>query len=337
MFSQSDNADAGWSEPPAWDAAVDAIKSSSSVLLIAHVTPDADALGSAIALGLALEQLEKHVVVSVGEPGFSIPDTLDFLPGAHLVVAPDMVGTPDLVISCDTASIERLGSLAEVLASAPQSLALDHHPSFSGFADLHIVIPTAAATAQIALELIDRLGVPLDREIATAVYCGLVTDTGSFKFHATTGDTLRMAARLFDTGIDHTSLARKLFDDEPIVALKMMAHAVERAVLVPEAAKGRGFVYTSISIDQRGDQTELAMERVIEAIRRTAEAEVAAVFKQADDGRWKGSLRSKTDVSVGAVAIALGGGGHKYAAGFTGTTDLDETIALVMAEINRAK
>lgn len=337
MFARSDTPHAGWPNPPMWDAAVDAINASSSVLLIAHVTPDADALGSAIALGLAIKSLGKDVVVSVGEPGFAIPETLNFLPGSDLVVSPDGVGNPDLVISCDTASIERLGTLAAVLEQAPVSLALDHHPSFSGFGDIHLVIPSAAATAQIVLDLIDRLGVELDRDIATAVYCGLVTDTGSFKFHATTGDTLRMAARLFDTGIDHTSLARKLFDDEPFVALQMMAHAVERASLVPEAAGNRGVVYTSISIEERGNQTELAMERVIEAIRRTAEAEVAAVFKQADDGRWKGSLRSKTDVSVGAIAIALGGGGHKYAAGFTGTTDLAETISLVMAELDRVK
>lgn len=323
----------GWDMAPNWDDAVSAITSASRVLLIAHVTPDADALGSAIALGLAIKKLNKDVTVSVGEPGFTIPETLDFMPGADMVVAPEHVGSPDLVISCDTASIERLGTLADVIRKAPVSLALDHHPSFNGFGDIHLVIPSAAATAQIALDLIDRLGVELDRDIATAIYCGLVTDTGSFKFHATTGDTLRTAARLFDTGIDHTVLARKLFDDEPFIALKMMATAVERATLDESAAQGRGFVYTSISIAERGGQSELAMERVIEAIRRTSEAEVAAVFKQADDGRWKGSLRSKTDVNVGHIAIALGGGGHKYAAGFTGTADLQETIARVTAQL----
>lgn len=337
MESMNQQMKSGWDAPPDWDQAVAAINDATRVLLIAHVTPDADALGSAIALGIAIKQLNKEVVVSVGEPGFGIPETLDFLPGAELIVSPEFVGSPDLVISCDTASIERLGTLAEVLRTAPTSLALDHHPSFSGFADIHLVIPSAAATAQIALDLIDRLGVVVDRDIASAIYCGLVTDTGSFKFHATTGDTLRTAARLFDTGIDHTVLARKLFDDEPFVALKMMASAVERATLDTTAALGRGFVYTSISIAERGEQSELAMERVIEAIRRTSEAEVAAVFKQADDGRWKGSLRSKTDVNVGHIATALGGGGHKYAAGFTGTSDLAETIANVkslLAKVN---
>lgn len=327
----------GWDKPAEWQSAVSAIQSANSVLLIAHVTPDADALGSAIALGLALRSMGKEAIVSVGEFGFSVPQSLNFLPGCELVVEPDAVGKPDLVISCDTASIERLGCLAPVLADAPVSIALDHHPSFSGFADIHLVIPSAAATAQIALELIDLLGVALSKEIATAVYCGLVTDTGSFKFHATTGDTLRMAARLFDVGIDHTLLARKLFDDEPFVALQMLAQAVDRAVLLPMAAQGRGFVYTSIDIAQRGDQDELAMERVIETMRRTNEAEVAAVFKQADDGRWKGSLRSKTDVSVGAIATALGGGGHKYAAGFTGSTDLSETVQLVIAQLDLVK
>ena len=213
------------------------------------------------------------------------------------------------------------------------SIAIDHHPSFTGFGKIHVVDPAAAATAELALEFIDRLNVKVTPEIATVIYAGLATDTGSFKFQSTTAQTLRTAARLVESGIDNSKLSRLLFDDEPLAALVMMGEAISRASLVPEAAGGLGLVHTSVSLAQRNGLDELAAERVIEALRRTTEAEVAAVFKQADDGHWKGSLRSKTSIDVGAVAKAMGGGGHKYAAGFSSESDLDATIAELLNQL----
>lgn len=312
---------------PDWSGAVSALRQGQSVLLIAHVTPDADALGSALALGLALRTLGKRVQVSVGEPGFTVPPSLGFLPGLELVVPPEDVLIPDIVVTCDTASVERLGVLADAVGTAGQCIAIDHHPTFTGFGSVHVVDPDAPATAALALRLIDLLDVPLDRDIAGAVYAGLATDTGSFKFHSTSADTLRIAARLFDAGIDHSTLARLLFDDEPFAALQVLGRALGRAVLVPSAARGLGLVYTSVAASDRPDLPELAMERIIDTMRRTSEAEIAAVFKQTDEGVWKGSLRSKSAVNVGDVARSLGGGGHTYAAGYTGGRDLDAMVA----------
>ena len=318
---------------PEWDKAVTAVADSTSVLLLAHVTPDADALGSALGLGLALRAIGKHVQVSVGEENFTIPKSLDFLPGSELIRSPEELLVADLVISCDVSSSARLGTTLKLLETAPVSIAIDHHPSFTGFGTIHLVDPNAAATAELVLEFIDRLKVEVTPDIASAIYAGLATDTGSFKFQSTTAQTLRTAARLVESGIDHSKLSRLLFDDEPLAALVMMGEAISRAVLVTEAAGGAGLVYTSVSIAQRHGLDELAAERVIEALRRTTEAEVAAVFKQADDGHWKGSLRSKTSVDVGAAAKALGGGGHKYASGFSSSSDLETTIADLLAQL----
>lgn len=319
---------------PDWQGAVAAIRQANSVLLIAHVTPDADALGSAIAIGLACESLGKDVQISVGEPGFKVPESLNFLPGSHLVLPPESLQVSDLVIVCDTASVERIGILGDAVTQADFSIVIDHHPSFTGFGKIHIIDPKSPATAALALELIDRLEVKLTKDIATAIYAGLATDTGSFKFHSTTAETLRMGARLFEAGIDHTNLARKLFDDEPFEALVMLGEALQRAKLEPQAVNGMGLAYTSISIEQRHGLDELGMERVIETIRRSAEAEVAAVFKQADNGNWKVSLRSKTTVDVGAVATAQGGGGHFYAAGYTGNSDLAQAISELVTQLD---
>ena len=317
-----------------WDKAVSAIVDSSSVLLLAHVTPDADALGSALGLGLALESMGKQVQVTVGEAGFTTPASLSFLPGTELIRTPEDLSPVDLVISCDVSSDARLGSAKPILESAPVSIAIDHHPSFTGFGTIHLVDSKAAATAEIILELIDRLELPITKDIAGAIYSGLSTDTGSFKYQSTTSHTLRTAARLLDTGIDSAKLSRLLFDDEPLAALVMMGEAVSRAKLLPEAANGFGLVYTSVSIEQRPGLDELAVERVIEALRKTSEAEVAAVLKQADDGHWRVSLRSKTTVNVGLLANQLGGGGHKFASGYSSTVDLDQTVAELIDSLN---
>lgn len=324
---------ASFASAPEWDKAISAIAESESVLLLAHVTPDADALGSALGLGLALQGMGKQVQVTVGEPSFTTPKSLSFLPGTELIRSPENLNPVDLVISCDVSSDARLGSAKSILQAVAVSIAIDHHPSFTGFGTIHLVDPKAAATAEIVLELIDRLELPITKEIAGAIFSGLTTDTGSFKYQSTTSHTLRTAARLLDTGIDSAKLSRLLFDDEPLVALVMMGDAVSRATLVPDAASGQGLVYTSVSIEQRPGLDELAVERVIESLRKTSEAEVAAVLKQADDGHWKVSLRSKTTIDVGAIANALGGGGHKHASGYSSTVDLGETVAQLIESL----
>ena len=320
---------------PDWSGAVAALRQADSVLLIAHVTPDPDALGSALALGLALRSLGKSVQVSVGEPGFRVPASLMFLPGTELVVSPENVVSPDVVVSCDTASIHRLGVLAEVVKSAPVSIVVDHHATNEGFGTINVVDATSPATASMVLKLVDLLDIELTQEIATLIYAGIATDTGSFKYRGTSSDTLRSVARLFDTGFDHTTTARLLFDDEPFSAVRMLGQAMSNAVLVSEAAGGRGLVYTRISSHDRGNLDELAMERVIDTLRRTHEAEVACVFKQTDEGVWKASLRSKTDISVGRLASEFGGGGHTMAAGYTGTTNVDAMVTDLLAALDR--
>ncbi len=325
---------ASFSSIPEWDKAISAIAESANVLLLAHVTPDADALGSALGLGLALQGIGKQVQVTVGEAGFLTPASLDFLPGTELICAPEELSPADLVISCDVSSDARLGTAKAILEAATTSIAIDHHPSFTGFGTIHLVDPKAAATAEIVLELIDRLDIPMTLDIASAIYSGLTTDTGSFKYQSTTSHTLRTAARLLDAGVDSAKLSRLLFDDEPLAALVMMGEAVSRATLVTESAAGQGLVYTSVSIEQRPGLDELAVERVIEALRKTSEAEVAAVLKQADDGHWKVSLRSKTTVNVGTLANQMGGGGHKYASGYSSKGDLNQTVSELINALN---
>jgi bifunctional oligoribonuclease and PAP phosphatase NrnA len=330
-----------WTALPAaadWDATVAALTSGRPVLLLAHVTPDADALGSALAVGIALERLGIDVAVSYGDTPFVLPRVLRTLPGQHLLVAPEAVGDRPVVVSFDVSSVERLGSLTALARGAELLVAVDHHASYTGFGRISLVDVTAPATAVLALELVDRLGVELDTEIAMPVYAGLVTDTGSFKYAGTTASTHEVAARLLRTGMRHDIVARHIYDDEPFGALRLLGTALDRSVLEVEAAGGLGLVWTVVTLEDRtafGMPLD-AVERVIDVLRIADEAEVACVIKQDDTGAWRVSLRSKGRIDVSLVAIALGGGGHRFAAGFTGSGGPVEVLHGVRAALAAA-
>jgi len=257
------------------------------------------------------------------------------LPGVDLLV-PETEATaePDLMLCFDAASASRLGSLTDRIG--PRTIVLDHHASFTGFGGIHLVNPGAAATSVVAEELLARLGVPLDAEIAECLYVALATDTGSFRFDVTTAGVHEMAARLLATGIRPGDISRKIFDNRPFGAVQLYADALARARLEPAVAGGRGLVWTYATLDDlaKHGQRPWVLEALIDSVRCTEEADVACVVKQVADREWAVSMRSKGAVDVARVAIALGGGGHKLAAGFTGRGTADEVIMTIRRELD---
>jgi bifunctional oligoribonuclease and PAP phosphatase NrnA len=311
-----------------WDEALGALGGAAEVALACHVNPDADAVGSMLALALALRARGATVHPSFSAP-FRLADSLAGLPGVDLLVPPDAVpAAPALLVTLDTGSADRLGSLAPLVGTAAEVLVVDHHASNTRYGSLHLVDPAAPATATLAEELVRRLGVELDADIAACLYAGLVTDTGSFRFAATTAETHELAARLLRTGIRHDLITRRLLDTHPAGWLRMVGAALARARVEPAAVGGLGLVWTETR------QAELAAaglgpdqaESVIDLVRTAAEAEVALVAKEAETGGWTVSMRSKGRVDVSAAAVALGGGGHRFAAGFSSAADLDTTV-----------
>ncbi len=303
---------------PDWARAVKILEGAGQACLACHVRPDADALGSMLALGLALQD-RLTVLASFDDEALDVPAGLGFLPGRELLVpAGRLPGRPEVMVSLDTSSPDRLGALAGRAAAAGQLIVLDHHASNTGFGTLNIVDPQAAATAVLAHELIERLGIRLTRDIALCLYTGLVADTGSFKYSSVTPAVHRLAAELLSYGIDPAQVSRELYDRAPFGYLGLLSAALGRAVLEPDSARGLGLAWTTVTLADR-DRAGLpldAAESVIDELRRTDEAEVAAVLKQADDGTWQVSVRSKSIVDVGRACAALGGGGHARAAGF---------------------
>ncbi|GAA4990009.1 phosphoesterase RecJ-like protein [Nonomuraea thailandensis] len=315
-----------------WDRALRLIGGHDEIALACHVNPDGDALGSMLAVAFVLRSMGKRVVASFGDRIFAVPRLLGFLPGQEMLVPPDeFPEAPDLMIVFDCSTFERVGLLGANAASAREVIVVDHHPSNTGFGTLDLIDANAAATAMLAEQLVYRLGGRLDRDIATCLYAGLVTDTGSFRYSSTTPAVHHMAARLVATGLRTDEIARELWDRSPFGYLKVLANALERVTL-----EG-GLVWTYVSrVDRAAYGLPYSeLEGIIDIVRRADEAEVAVVLKEDDHGDWQVSTRSKGTVDVAAVCAALGGGGHHNAAGYTSYETVEETMAKFRRELRR--
>jgi phosphoesterase RecJ-like protein len=310
-----------------WARAVKALDGATEICLACHVRPDGDALGSMLAVTHALRVRSRppgsapvSIVASFGDRPFEVPRILRFLPGAELLSPPDAFPErPQVMVTFDAASPDRLGLLEASAAAADELIVLDHHASNTGFGTVNLIDDRAAATAVLAFELVSRLGVELTRDIALGLYTGLVTDTGSFKYSNTSARVHELAAQLLQTGIEPGAVAHELWDRSPFGFLGLLSATLGRARLEPDAAAGHGLVWTTVT---RGDRAAHglpyeAAESVIDVVRRTDEADVAVVLKEDDDGCWQVSARSKGQADVGRACVALGGGGHRLAAGFT--------------------
>ncbi|HEY2550076.1 MAG TPA: bifunctional oligoribonuclease/PAP phosphatase NrnA [Streptosporangiaceae bacterium] len=324
-----------------WTRAVRALSGSAEICLACHVRPDGDALGSMLAVALALAGRggPARVIASFGDQPFEVPAILRFLPGQSLLSPPDTYPrSPQVMVTFDAASQDRLGVLEPIAARASELIVLDHHASNTSFGSVRLVDPAAAATAVLAYELIERLGLPLTRDVAMCLYAGIVTDTGSFKYEATTPLVHQIAATLLATGIDAGAVSRELWDRAPFGYLGMLSASLGRAVLEPAAAAGTGLVWTTVTRADRaaGGLGLDAAEGVIDVLRRTDEAEVAVVLKEDDAGRWQVSARSKRIADVGRACTALGGGGHVRAAGFTASGTTQQVMAAMREQLDLA-
>lgn len=323
-----------------WAVATDLLDAAPKVALACHIGPDGDALGSMLGLGAALRARGTDVVASWGGAPFEVPAAYMFLPATDLLVPPaDFPPVPDLLVTLDTASADRLGSLQDRLGGAGQVLVLDHHGTNTRYGSCHLVDDSAAATVVLVAGLLDRLGLPITPEVAAPLYTGLVTDTGSFKYAATTPAVHELAARLLATGIRHDLISRAIWDTAPLAYVRLLGEVCARAALDPDAAGGLGLVWTAVTADDL-DRHGLGLadvEGVIDVLRTAQEAEVAVVLKQvADRGGWKVSTRSKGAVDVGQVCLRLGGGGHRFAAGFTSGDDVETTLRRLRDELAAA-
>jgi bifunctional oligoribonuclease and PAP phosphatase NrnA len=311
-----------------WDKAVEVLRSSKEVAVCCHVAPDGDAFGSMLALSRALEQLNKKVWVSWGSSTLTVPYSYEFLPGVDKLMTYDRI--PERVetfVAIDCADKKRLELLTSRFENAGTSLNIDHHLSNSRYADINLVDPERASSCELAHELIKRMGVPIDPEIATCLYTGVVTDTGRFQYSNTVPETFRVAAELRELGADHLTVAERIYESASLEQLRILGLVLGRARL------SDGVVYSWLDTKDLGDQGLDAAEDIIDLLRTVREARITMLLKEQPDGGWKGSLRSRGGGDVAEVAKSFGGGGHAAAAGFSVQGKLEEVINLVLERL----
>ncbi len=321
----------------ALDRAAEVVGGSDELLLTCHKSPDGDALGSTLALHHLCRSQGRTSQATWSEP-YEVAPHYRFLPGLDLCTKPaDARQQPAVVVTFDCGSLARLGDLVGPATWARehgQLVVVDHHATNDRFGSLNVVDERAAATVVLVHRLAQRLGWPLTRDVAVCLYTGLVTDTGRFTYATTTPAVFALAEELASFGLPIASMTRQLFESHRLAYLHLAGEALARARLVDDLS----LVCTWVGQDDlaRHGVSVDEVEGLIDLVRRTSEAEVACVAKEADDG-VRVSLRSVTHqddrrewgIDVGAVATRLGGGGHRYAAGFTMPGPVPEVLAAV--------
>ncbi len=311
------------------DRAAAAIDAADSVALACHVGPDGDALGSMLAMHHLCRAVGKPSIASWPAP-FIVAPHYDYLPGLDAVTAPEQFpAAPELMITFDCGSLARLVELAEPARAAKELVVLDHHLSNDRYGTINVIDVDAAATAVVVRALAARLGWELNRDAAMCLYTGLVTDTGRFQYQSTTPEVFALAEELARFDLPIAALSRQLFEEHRLAYLRLAGECLSRAELDAKT----GFVMVAVTAEDftNFDVTLEETEGLIDLVRRTKEAQVSAVLKETHDG-VRVSLRSVTDIDVSLIAASFGGGGHRYAAGFTSAASL----ASVQASLREA-
>jgi len=295
-----------------FDAIGGALRQHHRFAVLSHLRPDGDALGSTLALALALKELGKDVR-AWNEEGML--EKYSFLAGAELLTLPPNAPEEfDVAIALDTATQNRLGKAAEAVRKANLWINIDHHPSNPGYGDLVYIDPIAPATGQILFELITTAKLPMTPAVAENLYAAISTDTGSFQYPNTTARTFEIAADLIRAGVNVGRLSQLLYENYPKRRVELLR------LLLSTMQFGCNDKLAWFSLSQEMAKSVGALpednEGLIDHLRAIRGVIVAIFFEELADGKVRVSMRSKNEaVDVCAICQSFGGGGHTLAAG----------------------
>jgi len=315
-------------------------------VIAGHIGPDGDTIGSCFGLAMALDKLGKKAVVMLE----SYPVKYNIIPGRQYLYCGTKPLEMDVFIALDCADKERLGASRAFFDKAKTTICIDHHETNNGFADYNYIEPETSSTAEMVYRVIDAL-TDVDADIATAIYSGIVGDTGGFRYSSTSKATMEIAARLMETGIPFPEIYSEVLHKHSFEAAKAFGVALENT----EAILDGRLVYTYITKEMLAkvgaDSSD--MDSVVEYLMNTRGAEVALFLYErhtkkdtnteptnnntaTDDstGKIKVSMRSR-GIHVGRIAAMFGGGGHRMAAGCTVVGTMDDVKQRVLNAIEQ--
>jgi phosphoesterase RecJ-like protein len=314
--------------------AVEALRAANSVLLTMHRGPDGDALGSALALGCALREMGRDVVVYNPD---ELPYNFRFLAGADSVqksLAPDAAF--DVTVATDAGSVDRLGPDVPPPPRRGMLVNLDHHVTTEPFGDVNYVDPSAASVGILAYKIIHGLGHPLSRDAAECIYASILADTGCFRYSSTDPECLRIAAELLERGVDPWEMTVRVYEQQPLARMRLLAEVLGTLEL-SAGGKLATITITRDMVARTGTHLDLT-DGFINYGRSIDGVEVAAALREPENGSksWRVSFRSRGNVDVAAIAQKLGGGGHRNAAGCSVEGDRESVRDRIASEIAEA-
>lgn len=306
----------------------DMLADAKKVGVIAHVHPDADAIGAASAMVMALVQRGISAVASYGESDLPAKSLLTIPGWERFVEYTDLDEDIDTWVTVDCASPGRLGALEDRVMASDRVINVDHHATNTRFGSVNMVDERSESSTMVLLDFFGVWGIKLTTPMAHALYAGLLTDTASFQFGHSRMHTA--AARLLDKGLNPRTIGAQLLEEHPFAYLPFLGKVLSTATLVPEWGDGAGLIHVVIEHDQTSDVGHDEIESVVDIVRTTNAADVCAVLKEYEPNQWAVSLRSRELVDVSQVALEIGGGGHERAAGLTRECSKDELLQAIL-------
>ncbi|RAV03553.1 bifunctional oligoribonuclease/PAP phosphatase NrnA [Paenibacillus sp. YN15] len=305
-------------------------------LVVSHVNPDGDAIGSTLAVGQMLQFLGKSfVLVNEGE----VPFKFAMLPRSDEILnySRQGSGSPppafDCVIAVDCADYQRIGLVKEWFHAAAPILNIDHHPTNDGFGRVNLIRADAAATAEVLYDLATLLSIRWTKPLADCIYTGLLTDTGGFRYSNTTPRVLQIASEMLEYGVDGNDLADQLLEKLTLSHVMVL----QKALAALDFSEDKRIAWVSVMLQDVADShaQNADLEGLVNYPRNIEGVEVGLLFKQIDEEKWKVSFRSAGLADVAAVAQHFGGGGHIRAAGCTVKGTLGQVVEQVLQEVKR--
>ncbi len=308
------------------DQIINHIKAANHILLASHSDPDGDAVSSLLALGLAIGKLGRKTTIYNTSP---IPAVYRFLPYVERIVRHIKKATTyDVALILDCGDLSRIGEASTDVSQIPVVINIDHHISNTGFGDIQLIDPSACSTAEIVYRLIKALDVPIDKAMATALYTGILTDTGSFRFSSTNQAAFAISQEMAEVGVEPHNVARHVYGTYSLGRIKLLNLALD-SIEISDNGKLSIMTVTGAMFEETGTHPE-DVDGMINYARRIEDVKVAALIQEQKNGktdsggpcRYHVSLRSDGTVDVAAIAGSFGGGGHASAAGFQIETTL---------------
>lgn len=298
--------------PPQLAGVIRAIRASRTVFITVHQRPDGDALGTQLALYDALTRLGLRVWMANEDP---VPHRYRFLPRSGLIrTGPSRLPRRfDLAFVLECATLDRAGNCGPVARRARTLVNMDHHLGNRGYGDVNLVDAGTPAEVILGERLRNALGVPLTRPTATAIYVGLYTETGGFRYNNTTAEVLNLASRLVRAGVNPTEVGEAVYERFPLKRLRLLG----RSLGTLDVSGGVAWMHLTRRDFADFRASEADAEDFVEYPRALEDARVAVFLRETPDGHVRASLRAKVRIPLHLVARRFGGGGHAYAAGCT--------------------